>query len=467
MGLASQLLAPGRDKEENDMPRQLPQAWRDGDVPEIERKNNDSITQVREYELITPLFGGGVEPGVADPITVVRATEVRGHLRFWWRATRGGQCGGSLEQMKAAEDAIWGSSTRFDGNGILQGGPSKVSLEVDVVDRGFPFNSGEAYSVGHFRSSYSYVAFPLQDSGRTLVDGVRFKIKLTYPSTLQADIEAAVRVWELFGGIGARTRRGFGAIKRLHVPRSYYPPANLLEAREWIVSLINDLSADGNWDADVPHLEACTSLVVTPLTSSPLDSWKRLFTNLKRFRQQRPLISRWYTDRRTGVRRQRPMPGRNHWPEPDEIRRRTGDRAAYIDDDGNERDHTRDVNDIPAFPRAAFGLPIQFEFKSTDQRNGDPRGKNLLRGVKTRRNGDTQYYERLASPIILRPIPCAQGYLGLVVRLAGVNVPPELEVDVEKGHKRNVRWELSTEEAGSIPEFDESGNSYCVTRRGK
>ena len=48
----------------------------------------------RTYTLLTPLFGGGVEPREADPVSVVRATAVRGHLRFWWRAVRGWRAGG-------------------------------------------------------------------------------------------------------------------------------------------------------------------------------------------------------------------------------------------------------------------------------------------------------------------------------------------------------------------------------------
>src|SRR5712692_5047904 len=71
------------------------------------------ITQQREYELITPLFGGGVEPGFADPVTVVRATEIRGQLRFWWRAMRGGNPNfdGELRKMKQVEDLIWGAAS--------------------------------------------------------------------------------------------------------------------------------------------------------------------------------------------------------------------------------------------------------------------------------------------------------------------------------------------------------------------
>src|SRR2546423_570031 len=65
------------------------------------------ITRVLRYVVITPLFGGGVAPAVADPVTVVRGSEIRGHLRFWWRACRGGQYNGDLCAMKETEDLIW------------------------------------------------------------------------------------------------------------------------------------------------------------------------------------------------------------------------------------------------------------------------------------------------------------------------------------------------------------------------
>jgi CRISPR-associated protein Cmr1 len=86
------------------------------------------IVETREYELITPLFGGGVEPNTPDPVTTIRATEIRGHLRFWWRATRGGQFA-TIEELKAKEDEIWGTAAKFDKDGKAYG-PSPVSISV-------------------------------------------------------------------------------------------------------------------------------------------------------------------------------------------------------------------------------------------------------------------------------------------------------------------------------------------------
>ena len=65
-------------------------------------------TVERTYRLISPLFGGGAEPKYADMVSAVRATSLKGQLRFWWRAARAG--GMSLEQMREKEAKIVGSS---------------------------------------------------------------------------------------------------------------------------------------------------------------------------------------------------------------------------------------------------------------------------------------------------------------------------------------------------------------------
>jgi len=33
-------------------------------------------------QVITPIFGGGTEAGVNDPVTLIRPSSIRGHLRF-------------------------------------------------------------------------------------------------------------------------------------------------------------------------------------------------------------------------------------------------------------------------------------------------------------------------------------------------------------------------------------------------
>jgi CRISPR-associated protein Cmr1 len=369
--------------------------------PNVQKRDSGRITQVRAYTLITPLFGGGVEPAAADPVTVVRATEIRGHLRFWWRATRSGHFNGDLAAMKRREDAIWGTAAAKGSDR----GPSQVQVVITDWDAGTPFqatdNRGNAVDIGHFRSPYSYVAFPLE-SGQTVQQDVQFTLHITYPRTMRDDIEAALWAWETFGGIGARTRRGFGALRLLRVTEDgntlevRLPPDNEQRARDWLTEKLSTLVIPGTVCRGVPHLGHPAQVVVKGV-AAPLQVWKNLFEKLKRFRQDR------FPDRRGG-----PGRGRSTWPEPSAIR------------DITRQSLTAHRTPIPnpavhKFPRAAFGLPIIFQFKDANarnpnDRNADPRKMSL----------ELQAYDRLASPLILKPLACDKDKaIGLALVLQG------------------------------------------------
>jgi CRISPR-associated protein Cmr1 len=66
------------------------------------------------------------------------------------------------------------------------------------------------------------------------------------------------------------------------------------------------------------------------------------------------------------------------------------------------------------FPRGRFGLPIIFQFKEKDEKNGDPH-KTILEGSE---------HDRFASRLIFRPIACQGGAVGLACILDGPADPP-------------------------------------------
>lgn len=84
------------------MPKHIPTC------PEI-RKVVHSNLEERTYtiQVGTPLFGGGVEAGDPDPITPIRGTSIRGHLRHWWRLTIGRTL---ADKMWQREEEIFGST---------------------------------------------------------------------------------------------------------------------------------------------------------------------------------------------------------------------------------------------------------------------------------------------------------------------------------------------------------------------
>ena len=108
---------------------------------------------------ITPVIGGGVVAGAADPVTPVRGTSVRGQLRFWWRARARPRSG---ESLRDRESVVWGSASK----------PGLVELEVETVRASTPLDNWAYFDSMRDRlgslsaMSTKYVLFPLQLAGR-------------------------------------------------------------------------------------------------------------------------------------------------------------------------------------------------------------------------------------------------------------------------------------------------------------
>ena len=382
------------------------------------------IRQIRRYELITPLFGGGVEPQQADPVTVVRGSEIRGQLRFWWRACRGGRFDGSLQKMKEAEDLLWGAPASKDKP--LE---SKVVIALTIVNAGKPFaiidRDGKTISLGHFRSPYSYVAFPMQQNPDAVVmEGVVFDLDIMYPQEYKHDVEAALWAWQTFGGIGGRTRRGFGALCCTQVGDKAEELPTVEGLRAEILKHLNtpEIVSKGTFPAGVPHLTPEAQWFRTTRgMGKPMDAWLHLIERLKKFRQ----------DRNQGMQSNRP--GRSRWPEPDAIRHRFGDRRWT---------HQPRPDGADKFPRAAFGLPIVFHFKDRD----DP-PETRLEGL----NAKEKVLGRLASPLILRPVRCKNGAVGIGLVLQGCRRPPGGWTLHNAPRSGGIAVDLAQAEARAIP----------------
>ena len=406
--------------------RKLPEDLKVSIEPKV---RDDIITQTRQYSLITPLFGGGVEPNTRDLVTVVRATSVRGHLRFWWRACRAGKFS-NLGEMKAYEDALWGSAAKEDS-----GGPSQVVVQITEWEEGNPdkpFIVEGTKEKPKLKSRPGtkvpeYAAFPLQPRREDQTPGmpilpvftdVRFTLQISFPSNSRSDIEAALWAWETFGGIGARTRRGFGALRLEKVdgqPHTDLPPANTSQAQDWLNSKLREMVETGRFPKNVPHLSLETHCYIVRQNKDgkALVEWEELINKFKQFRQRR------YKQEDDENKH-----GHSGWPEPNTIRRvfEKDSRGPFAD------------RSIDKFPRAQFGLPIIFHM-AHDRSIGDV----TLQG---------QEKDRLASPLILKPLAC-QGNkaLGLALILEGVNLPEPL---VLKEKSREVSVKLTPDEAKRI-----------------
>lgn len=393
--------------------------------PKVERRQDGMIRETRRYKLITPLFGGGVETQKADPVTVVRGTEVRGHLRFWWRATRGGQpkFNGELAKMKAEEERIWGSAAGKD-----RAGPSPVHISVEVERR------GNERTLQQIDSEYqtAYLTFPLRETPNAILRvDVVFTVSITVSpgqaistterDVIWKDVQAALWAWETFGGIGARTRRGFGAMTCIGIDDSPYTLPARSQMWKAIQEGIQTHVSDGTWHKNVPHLQQQMSFEILTANNAK-DAWKELIFRLRNFRQDRG--GKGY--------------GKSKWPEPE----------AVYDLLQRPAKRPRPTRVIQRFPRAQFGLPMQFEFPQ----HPDGPGKSMLSGMSK---------DRLASPLILRPLMCRDGAIGLAAILSAPRfVEGGLTLTETTTKKaRTVQAEIDKSDASQIDPLDGETNA--------
>jgi CRISPR-associated protein Cmr1 len=390
------------------------------------------VVQTRKYCFITPLFGGGVVAGANDPDNLIRPTGIRGQLRFWWRATHGWLCGADLVAMKSREDQIWGTASltanQPEETTREQPGYKAVHLMVEVIEAGDSVKPFEMKDDKHSEKANNipdYAAFPLRPDDKTIqkykknapINDVRrnviFLLTLTFAREIWQEVQDTLWAWETFGGVGARTRRGFGALKLEEidgqpVSNDYFPPAQAGEAQRWLAQRIARYQPEEGKQitGEVPHLANHPQPTLIGPHKDASKSWGALLDTLQEFRQRR---FDFKTDSYSRF-------GKSLWPEANALRKRL-----YPE---------RDIRATPdTFPRAAFGLPIVFHLPH-DEEAGQPTITLQGPGKET---------ERLASPLILKPIPCQGGrFLGLAIVLDG----PDLPTDTLALQKEKQQWEL-------------------------
>lgn len=147
-------------------------------------------------EAVTPLFLGGANPRGAPEL---RAPSFRGAMRYWLRAALGGVIGDhNLDGLRKLESAVFGS-TEF-------GSPVHVRL----------------HPVGGESQPRNEKVLPHKEgreagSRQAIQPGQQFELVLSMPHRGNEDVWAAaiaaLRLAVTFGGVGLRSRRGYGTLK--------------------------------------------------------------------------------------------------------------------------------------------------------------------------------------------------------------------------------------------------------------
>jgi CRISPR-associated protein Cmr1 len=280
--------------------------------------------------------------------------------------------------------------------------------------------------------------------------GLTFVLTVRCPRDRETEVRNAIRAWLLFGGYGGRTRRGSGSLTVVDEPSAgpggsrsaWLPRAATREAMRELFDGI-DIFAPPSHPAsvgDTPWLAGATlSLRTTPADGAE-KAWLQALDWLRDFRQGAPprrldqgkgrTMTQGRADptppgaaagddgdatyaRRSGSDPKRP--GISNWPEPDKVRHfSTPSLGPWAHDPGRH-------NQVAAWPRAGFGLPIIGRFQQKDRNDKfwrasgccEPDDYQLLWRdpvpPAARANEPTAPRERLASPVIVKALPLSGG----------------------------------------------------------
>jgi len=352
---------------------------------------NHQWSETYHCELITPMIGGGVESWKPDILNPVRCQSVKGHLRFWWRTM---QSFATAAELKLAEDTLWGSTQIASS--------VRLNIEATTEPTILPLQRNDK-RVRDFEKAGvpGYVLFPFQspDSPEPaeLVRKLNFNLEISCPEQFKVAIKNSIFLWQLFGGLGARTSRGCGSVFCEEIMQQFTTTQNIVE----FLDKIKPVSFQA-YQAPYPSLANCRFGALTLNSTDPSREWSDYLTSFGDFRQK-PGIGR-----NLG---QKTRPGRSRWPEADTIRRVTKQH-----NDNHEPEHTAGQ----WFPRGAYGLPIQTEFKNA---SGDPIGKFMLQPLRS---------ERWPSPVILNVIKLGSGKVAKVCLILNHQIPTDMRLSQGK-----------------------------------
>jgi len=341
-----------------------------------------------ELRLITPMFGGGYKAREVDPLLPIRPAAIRGHLRFWWRATAGARYT-SVAELHKAETELWGGASTKDNPAV-----GKVAIQVQILSAGekAPYRQVAPESRPKEGPLHGYFLFPFQEQKKQNIPAavgrrqVSFQLRLMLDASLseaqRAEVRTALKAWIAFGGVGARTRRGCGALTVVGANANQW----LLPTRglaEWL-EMPRDAASDHDWTT----LAGARGFIT--LTKNAEDAWRELGQFWARFRKGH--FAQAYS----------PMSG-GKWRDYRQV-------LCQLRNQGNTL----------RLAKPFLGLPIIYQ---------EIKGAKNLCFTGTLEPAQSG---RMASPVILKPIALQGGEFGALVLVMHAPKPAKIRVNSEE-----------------------------------
>ncbi len=170
----------------------------------------DMETKEFDVEVVTPMFLGSSDSKKSE----LRVPSIKGVLRFWWRALNAHL---SLDNLREQEAEIFGDAgDRY--------GKSKVQIKISntIIYNG----KNKENPVPHKKVNFAFPCF---------APGEKFSLKI-YGNKKVFDL---FELLSILGGLGKRSRRGFGSFTINKINGEEYRPVS---STEGILTLLQNIS---------------------------------------------------------------------------------------------------------------------------------------------------------------------------------------------------------------------------------
>ncbi len=175
-------------------------------------------------ETITPMFLSGADGSTPE----LRPPSIKGALRFWWRAMNGDK-----SNMREEEAKIFGGTDPAQRSKVmirvLSNQPRKEDME-------------EFAPLEHKKGERGYF------TKKGIKPSFKFKIKLSAPNIIELDkMKALFILVSVLGGLGNRSRRGFGAFMIIKIDEEPFQNPNTNTS---ILKYIKVINSEFDFDSD-------------------------------------------------------------------------------------------------------------------------------------------------------------------------------------------------------------------------
>lgn len=169
------------------------------------------------YRIVTPMFIGDAEQKVSG----ISPASVKGALRFWWRALRWGQIRTQIQSDTAALQHLHKEEAELFGTSADNGKAARFTLRVtsDAKSAALPVpQPGIQYLLGqglyHFGNGYLRPALAADSllALELFVNPKSDKETQTDYDAQKMQLTQALLALGLLGGLGSRSRKGFGSL---------------------------------------------------------------------------------------------------------------------------------------------------------------------------------------------------------------------------------------------------------------